>query len=185
MGDGCNSARTELAQGEYVIEIRSEVPADYPAVHELNERAFEGPVEARLVDLLRAAQKAVISLVALHEDRVVGHIMFSPVTVAEASENVRAVGLAPMSVLPEFQNRGIGSRLVRAGLEACTRSGYDVVVVLGHTNYYPRFGFVRAKDYGLDNEYDAGDSFMVMELKSGALRGIRGLVKYAPEFREG
>src|SRR5262249_55966418 len=155
---------------------------DYPAVRELNVRAFGGPAEARLVEMLRAANKAVVSLVALQEDRVVGHILFSPVTVAEALENLRGVGLAPMSVLPEFQNRGIGSALIRQGIEACRREGYDFIVVLGHTKYYPRFGFLKAKDYGLDNEYSATDSFMVMELRTGVLQRIRGLVKYAPEF---
>jgi putative acetyltransferase len=89
-----------------------------------------------------------------------------------------------MSVLPEFQNRGIGSRLVREGLEACRQRDYEVVVVLGHIDYYPRFGFVRAKDRGLDNEYDAVDAFMVMELRKGVLERIHGLVKYAPEFRD-
>jgi putative acetyltransferase len=84
--------------------------------------------------------------------------------------------------LPEFQNTGIGSRLVRDGLDACKRREYDAVVVLGHTHYYPRFGFTRAKDYGLDNEYQALDAFMVLELNQGALKTIRGLVKYAPEF---
>src|SRR4029077_14492876 len=99
-------------------------------------------------------------------------------------ENFRGIGLGPMSVLPEFQNKGIGSRLVREGLEACKRDGYDAVVVLGHTKFYPRFGFSRAKDYGLDNEYNATDAFMVMELQVGVLGKISGLVKYAPEFRE-
>lgn len=167
-----------------VIEIRKEVPDDYPGIHALNERAFGGPAEARLVDMLRAANKAPISLVALHENRIVGHILFSPVTVAEAPEHFRAAGLAPMSVLPEFQSRGIGSRLVREGLEACRRHGYQVVVVLGHTKYYPRFGFVRAKDYRLENEYGAGNAFMVLELEKGALQRIGGLVKFAPEFRD-
>ena len=167
-----------------MIEIRNETPDDYSAVHELNERAFGGPAEARLVDMLREANKVLVSLVALDQNRVVGHILFSPVKVAQAPENFRGVGLAPMSVLPEFQNRGIGSRLVREGLEVCKRDGYEVVVVLGHTEYYPRFGFLRAKDYGLDNEYGATDSFMVMELQEGVLERIRGLVKYAPEFRD-
>jgi putative acetyltransferase len=120
----------------------------------------------------------------LDQGSVVGHILFSPVNVAIAPENFRGVGLGPMSVLPEFQNRGIGSSLVREGLEACRRLGYDAVVVLGHTKFYPRFGFTTAKDHGLDNEYNASDAFMVMELKSGVLEGIKGLVKYAPEFRE-
>jgi len=170
--------------GGPVIEIRKETPDDFPAVGYVNEQAFGGDVEARLVEMLRAANKAVVSLVAVDQGRVVGHILFSPITVAEAPENFRGVGLAPMSVLPEFQNQGIGSRLVRDGLEACKRQGYDAVVVLGHTSYYPRFGFSRAKDYRLDNEYDALDAFMVMELKEGVLQTIRGLVRYAPEFNE-
>jgi putative acetyltransferase len=167
-----------------MIEIRSERPEDYPEVREVNERAFGGVAEAMLVEMLRAASRAVVSLVAVDQNRVVGHVLFSPVTVAEAPENFSGVGLAPMSVLPEFQNRGIGSRLVREGLEVCRQRGYEVVVVLGHIAYYPRFGFVRAKDCGLDNEYNAVDSFMVMELRKGVLDRIHGLVKYAPEFRE-
>jgi putative acetyltransferase len=167
-----------------VIEIRNETPDDYSAVREVNQRAFGGPQEAALVDLLRSANKVLISLVALEHGRVVGHILFSSVTVAVAPENFRGIGLAPMSVLPEFQNKGIGSRLVREGLEACKREGYDAVVVLGHTAFYPRFGFLIAKDRGLDNEYNAADSFMVLELREGVLEKIRGLVKYAPEFSE-
>jgi putative acetyltransferase len=167
-----------------MIEIRSERPEDYPEVREVNERAFGGVAEAMLVEMLRAASRAVVSLVAVDQNRVVGHVLFSPVTVAEAPENFSGVGLAPMSVLPEFQNRGIGSRLVREGLEVCRQRGYEVVVVLGHIAYYPRFGFVRAKDCGRDNEYNAVDSFMVMELRKGVLDRIHGLVKYAPEFRE-
>ena len=165
-----------------MIEIRRETPEDFPAVRDVNERAFGGAAEAQLVDMLRAANKAVVSLVAIHQGRVVGHILFSPVTVTQAPETFRGVGLAPMSVLPEFQNKGIGTKLVRDGLEACKREGYDAVVVLGHTKYYPRFGFSRAKDYGLDNEYDALDAFMVVELKEGVLQTISGLVKYASEF---
>ena len=167
-----------------MVEIRGEAPNDYKAIREVNERAFGGAAEAKLVDMLRAAKKIVISLVAVHLNSVVGHILFSPVTVAEAPENLRAVGLAPMSVLPEFQSRGIGSRLVREGLEACRQAGCDVVVVLGHPRYYPRFGFLKAKECGLDNEYSAVDSFLVLELRKGVLPEVRGLVKYSPEFRE-
>jgi putative acetyltransferase len=165
-----------------VFEIRNERPEDYPAVRDVNVRAFGGHIEATLVDMLRAANKALISLVAADSSQVVGHILFSAITVAEAPEAFRGVGLAPMSVLPEFQNKGIGSALVRQGIEACRRNGYDAVVVLGHANYYPRFGFSKAKDHGLDNEYNAVDSFMVMELREGVLGTIRGLVKYEPEF---
>jgi len=167
-----------------VIEIRNEKPDDYLAVREVNELAFGRAAEARLIDMLRAANKALIALVAVNQSRVVGHILFSPVTITNAPEDFRGVGLAPLSVVPEFQNRGIGSRLVLEGLEACRRQGYQAVVVLGHIEYYPRFGFVRAKDQNLDNEYDAVDSFMVMELQQGVLNRIHGLVKYPPEFRD-
>lgn len=167
-----------------MIEIRDESPDDVPMIRNVNERAFGAPAEAQLVDKLRAAQKAVVSLVAHDGDRVVGHILFSPVRVSNAPQTFRAVGLAPMSVLPELQNKGIGSQLVRHGLAACQRAGYDIVVVLGHVHYYPRFGFSRAKDYGLENEYQAEDAFMVLELRKGALDTIGGLVQFAPEFRE-
>jgi putative acetyltransferase len=167
-----------------MIRIRDERPDDIAVIRNVNERAFGSSAEARLVDRLRAANKAVISLVAQHGNQVVGHILFSPVTVANAPESFRGAGLAPMSVLPEFQNQGIGSRLIRDGLIACRAAGYDVVVVLGHVGYYPRFGFAKAMDYGLENEYDASDAFMVLELRKGALERIGGLVKFALEFRD-
>jgi putative acetyltransferase len=166
------------------VEVRPERSDDRLAIRELNERAFDGPVEAKLVELLRDGGKSIVSLVAVHNDRVVGHILFSPVTVAEAPADLRAAGLAPMSVLPEFQNQGIGSRLARDGIDACRRLGFDLIVVLGHPGYYPRFGFQRASDHGLSSEYDAGDAFMVLELRQGALQNVRGLVRYAAEFGE-
>jgi putative acetyltransferase len=166
------------------VDIRPEQPADYAAIHALLTRAFDGDAEAMLVELLRSRSKAPIALVAVLDGRVVGHVMFSPVTVANAPAAFRGIGLAPLAVLPEYQNAGIGSALIRAGLDACRRGGYDTVFVLGHVNYYPRFGFRRAKGHGLDNEYDAPDAFMVMELKEGALAGVSGLVRYAGEFGE-
>jgi putative acetyltransferase len=167
-----------------MIEIRTERPSDARAIREINERAFGGPAEAFLVDKLRAANKAVVSLVAHDGELVVGHILFSPVTVAHAPESFRGAGLAPMSVLPEYQNQGIGSRLVRDGLAACRAAGFDIVVVLGHVGFYPRFGFAPAAGHGLGNEYDASDSFMVLELRDGVLKSVNGLVKYAAEFAE-
>jgi putative acetyltransferase len=167
-----------------MIEIRDETPQDFPAIRNLNVLAFGGLAEADLVDKLRAANKAVISRVATLDRRVVGHILFSPITVERALANFRGLGLAPMSVLPEFQNRGIGSNLVRDGLDVCRQRGYDLVVVLGHPRFYPRFGFSRAKDQGLNNEYDAVEEFMVIELREGVLKAVAGLVKYAPEFQD-
>jgi putative acetyltransferase len=167
-----------------MIEIRAERPEDSDAIREVNERAFGSPAEADLVDRLRVAGKALVSLVATHDNRIVAHILFSPVTIANGPESCRAVGLAPMSVLPEYQNQGIGSRLVRDGLTACRRAALDIVVVLGHVNYYPRFGFDPAARHGLENEYGATEAFMVLEFRKGALEAVSGLVRFAPEFRE-
>ncbi len=163
-----------------MVTVRAEAAADIPAVHRVNELAFGRPGEADLVDALRAAARPYISLVAVDEGRVVGHIFFSPVTLE--GEDSAILGLAPMAVLPEAQRRGIGSRLVRAGLEECRRIGCDAVVVLGHPEYYPRFGFVPASRKGLRCEYPVPDEvFMVTELRPNAL-SRQGLVKYRPEF---
>jgi len=168
-----------------IIEIRDESPDDIPAIRRVNEAAFDGrPDEARLVDLLRARGKARVSLVAVAGDQVVGHILFSPVTLAPPRAGFNGVGLAPVAVSPDHQRQGIGSRLIREGLERCREAGYEVVVVLGHLHYYPRFGFTRAGDYGLGNEYNADEHFMALELKPGGLQGVKGVVKYAPEFDE-
>ena len=165
-----------------MIIIRREMPEDDEAVRRVNTLAFEQDDEARLVDALRGAAPH-ISLVALLDGQIVGHIFFSPVEVEGADESFTAMGLAPMAVVPEYQNQGIGSELVRRGLEACAELGHDVVFVLGHPRYYPRFGFSTAPEKGLRSEYDVSDEvFMVAELRPGALRGRTGTVKYRPEF---
>ena len=163
--------------------IREETPEDSTGVWDVNEQAFGGPEESKLVARLHVAGNVAFSLVAVLDGRIIGHILFSPVAIEQSPENCRGIGLAPMSVLPNFQDRGVGSRLVREGLDACRRLGYDVVVVLGHPEYYPRFGFTRAKDHGLENEYGATDAFMVTELKKGMLKDVKGLVKYGVEFQ--
>jgi putative acetyltransferase len=167
-----------------VIEIRSERPEDSAAIQEVHTRAFGGPVEAKLVHLITARKKALIALVALKDGTVVGHILFSQVTVANAPQVFKAVGLAPVAVLPEFQKQGIGSQLIREGLRRCNHGGYDAVVLVGDPNYYSRFVFTRAADVGLDNEYGAHDEFMVLPLHEGALDGVSGMVKYLSEFSE-
>jgi putative acetyltransferase len=166
-----------------MADIRREGPADAAAVRRVNESAFERGAEADLVDLLRAAGKATVSLVAVEDGEVVGHILFSPVTVASAQRELPALGLAPMAVMPPMQRRGIGSLLVGAGLAACRAIGHRAVFVLGHPEYYPRFGFVRASSYGISWEHEAPDeAFMALELVAGALRGVSGVVRFQPEF---
>jgi putative acetyltransferase len=168
-----------------VITIRAENAEDIPAIRRVNELAFGRTNEATLVDALRAVSNPQVSLVAVENDQIVGHIFFSPVTIESEESTSAALGLAPMAVLPEYQKQGIGSQLVREGLRECQRLGCNVVVVLGHPEYYPRFGFIPASQQGLRSEYPVPDEvFMVTELEPGALGGQRGLVKYRPEFGE-
>jgi putative acetyltransferase len=164
--------------------IREEASEDYDAIRELNKAAFKGDAEAGLVDQLRTDEAVVLSLVALEGDQIVGHIMFSDVAIETQNGVVSAVSLAPVAVLPEFQRRGIGSVLVRHGLEVCRERGLEIVVVLGHPDYYPRFGFSPELAKALDSRYsaDAGNSWMAVELKPGAMAGIKGTVRYPTAF---
>lgn len=166
-----------------MLTIRPELPEDFSTVFEINQRAFGRPEEARLVEALRKVATPQISLVAVRDNQVVGHIFFSPVTIEGQHSSVQALGLAPMAVVPELQNQGVGSLLVREGLNAARRMGQSIVVVLGHITYYPRFGFEIASRKGLRCEFPAPDeAFMVTELTPNALRGVSGVVKYLPEF---
>jgi putative acetyltransferase len=144
--------------------------------------AFPTDAEARLVDLLRGSGQARVSLVAEVDGTVVGHVVFSPVSVGGAQSG--GLGLAPVAVVPAHQRRGVGSALIGEGLAVCRREGYPFVVLLGHPGYYPRFGFRRASELGLTNEYKADEAFMVLELRPGSLPREGGLVRYGPEFRE-
>jgi putative acetyltransferase len=165
--------------------IRTEKPGDIAAIRQVNVQAFGRAAEADLVDALRRNGKATLSLVAEDDGRIVGHILFSPVTIESGCDQFIGVGLAPMAVLPEMQNRGIGSLLVKHGLERCREDGRPFVVVLGHPEYYPRFGFVPASRFNLKCEYDVADEvFMAMELQNGALGNCAGVVKYQAEFND-
>ena len=164
------------------MHIRLEQPADRTAVREVNEAAFGTSVEADLIDVLRDRGRLLISLIAEHEGAVVGHLALSPVSLAENAE-ANIGGLGPMAVAPEHQRRGIGSALVREGLARCESLGCDAVVVVGHAQYYPRFGFVPAAHHGFRCEYDVPDDvFMILELRRGALRGLAGLIRYDDAF---
>ena len=162
--------------------VRPETDGDLVAVRRVNERAFLSATEADLVDALRQQASPFISLVAIERAEVVGHISFSPVTL-EGVDSFEGMGLAPMAVLPDFQKRGVGSQLVHAGLNACRALGRFVVVVVGHPDYYPRFGFAPASRWRLTCEYPVPDEvFMALELEPGALQGRSGLVRYHAAF---
>ena len=162
--------------------VRTEESDDADLVRSVNMRAFGRPDEAALVDALRGTP-GVVSLVAVAHDRLVGHILFTRVEVDGVRDSIAVAGLAPMAVLPEHQRRGIGSALVRAGLDSCREHGYRAVVVLGHPEFYPRFGFTPAAARGLTCEWPVPpEAFMTIELEPGALAGARGVVRYRPEF---
>jgi putative acetyltransferase len=171
-----------------VITVRAERPEDYAGIHEVNRLAFGRENEARLVEALRKSEGFIpeLSLVALKEDgAVIGHILFDPITVLMKEGSLPALALAPLAVLPEFQRQGIGSALVRKGLEECLREGHKVVVVIGHPDYYPRFGFSSARARGLDVAFPVPDeAFLVLELVPGILNGVPGTVQYPPAFEE-
>ncbi len=167
------------------MQIRAENPDDVFAVRHVNEAAFGQADEADLVDRLRKSAMSYIALVAVDGGTVIGHIAFSPITMDPPQANLSALGLAPMSVLPDRQRNGVGSALVREGLAACREAGADAVFVLGHPEYYPKFGFEPAAARGIGNEYGAPpEAFMVLELTPGALECVTGTALYDPALAD-
>jgi len=164
--------------------IRYEKPGDYAAVRAVNSSAFETSAEADLVDVLRKEAQPIVSLVAEQDEQIVGHILFSPVNLPDFGW-LKIMGLGPMAVKSGYQDQGIGSRLVRQGLEACCRAGFGAVFVLGHTWFYPRFGFIPSVKFGIRSEYDVPEeAFMAIELTPGYLKGASGTIKFHPAFNK-
>ena len=160
-----------------MIAIRKEEEKDYSQVREVLRAAFPSPAESQLVDALRENGKAVLSLVAVHGEEILGHILFSPVS-TDPPTSEKGLGLAPVAVKPNVQAKGIGTQLIREGLRLCRELNYDYVVVLGDPGYYSRFGFEQASPFGIQNEYGVDDAFMVIQFYGAVI----GLVKYAREF---
>ena len=166
------------------ILIRPEAPSDADAIRSIHDQAFGQAAEANLVSSLRARNCVTLSLVAVKQGQVVGHVLFSPVTIESQTSMVSAVGLGPVAVLPELQRSGIGSMLIKSGLDQLKSSGESACVVLGHSEYYPRFGFVPASRLSIRCKYDVPDEvFMALEFRKGSL-GAGGLALYQPEFDE-
>ena len=169
--------------------IRNEEPNDRELVRAVNERAFGSNPEADLVDRLRKACDEQLSFVAVIDQQIVGHILFTPAvastSVAESEPSeIKGMGLAPLAVLPDFQNQGIGTALVRFGIDRVRTKGFPFIIVVGHPNYYPRFGFEQASSYGLRCQYEEvpDEAFMILALDPRTVQQMKGVVKYRPEF---
>jgi len=165
--------------------IRSELPVDSPAIFEVQFQAFGQDGEARLVDALRhdGNINPELSLVAVHGDRIIGHILFCPITIVSGTVETPALALAPLAVHQDYQGQGIGTALIEAGIGECQRLGHRIVIVVGHPTYYPRFGFTPAGESGIFAPFPCPDKvFMALPLENGALTGIGGMVRYPLAF---
>src|SRR4029450_405509 len=162
-----------------MTDIRDERPADIASIRRVNTRAFGRDQEANIVDALRANGASLLSLIAVEEKDVIGHVMFSPVTVGQ----VTGAGLGPMAVVPERQRQGIGSDLVKTGLQRLRSVSCPFIVVLGHPAFYPRFGFRLASAYGISCEWTVPDeAFMVIVLDTLQMQTVKGMARYRQEF---
>jgi putative acetyltransferase len=167
-----------------MIEVREERQEDMRAVRDVNTRAFGQTAEASIVDSLRESCPGLLSLVAVNCGRIVGHILFSPVVIEYEGRTVSGMGLAPMSVLPEYQHRGIGSALINTGIDMLRERRCPFVIVLGHSGYYPRFGFERASHYAIRSQWEGipDEAFMVLMLDRKVMQNISGVARYRDEF---
>lgn len=169
-----------------MIQIRKETASDYDAVRAINRAAFEQDSEGQIVDRIRDSCAEVLSLVAVKDDKIVGHIFFSPVSIRAGQNEYHGMGLGPMAVLPAHQNRGIGSSLVKEGLRLLKDQQVPFVVVLGHPSYYPRFGFEKASTYRLVPQWEGvpDEAFMVRFIDESLKGKVQGAVYYRTEFNE-
>ena len=164
------------------VTIRPELTEDQQSIWFVNQTAFEGDAEANLVDALHDGGFVDVSLVAELEGKVVGHILFSRVVILKKTGHVEAWSLAPMAVLPSHQRLGIGTMLVESGLAACRKRGHGIIVVLGHPEFYPRFGFSAELAQQIESPFGGGEAWMALELLPGTLAGTKRRVEYSPPF---
>ncbi len=169
-----------------MIEILQEQQEDYDAVRLVNDGAFGQTLEGRIVDSIRESCQEVLSLVAVLDNRIIGHVFFSPATIESSGGLIKGMGLAPLAVLPEFQNQGVGSLLVEEGLRILKDRSYPFVIVLGHEKFYPRFGFQKASKFGLKSQWEGvpDEAFMTVIFDESLMKDVCGIARYRDEFNE-
>jgi len=164
--------------------IRKESRDDFGCIHNIHRQAFGQDDEGELVERLRASDHFIpeLSLVAEENGTIIGHILFLKITISGHHEYGSLV-LAPMAVLPMYQRQGIGGKLVGNGLNKAGELGFDAVIVVGHPEYYPRFGFEQASKWGITCPFEVPDeAFMAIELYGGSLAGTSGVARFPKEF---
>lgn len=167
------------------ITIRPEQINDYDSIKRINDEAFGQKNEGLLVNALRKTSEYIpsLSLVAESYSKIIGHILFYPVDIKTEKGNYNVLSLAPMAVLPSYQKKGIGSSLIEKGIEKCKVTDFDVVIVVGHPTYYPRFGFKPASNWNIKLPFDAPDeAFMALELKENTIYKYAGIVIFPKEY---
>jgi putative acetyltransferase len=167
------------------ITLRPETSKDYQDITRVNDSAFGQKNEEVIIESLRKNKNFIpeLSIVAEKDEMIIGHILFFPIHIKSKDKSHESISLAPMAVLPEYQNQGIGGKLVRYGLEKCREKGFKSVIVLGHPQYYPRFGFEKGSKWDIRPPFEAPDeAFMAMELVEGGLKGVSGVAEYPDEY---
>ena len=167
------------------IIVEAETQDDYEQITKLHIEAFNGDDEAKLVEKLRKTQEynCKLSLVAKYRNQIIGHVLFYPIEINTGIKKCKTLALAPISVLPNFQHQGVGSLLIQKGLEKARKLGFKSVIVVGHSEYYPRFGFKKASKFGISAPFSVPDTaFFAIELEKDSLKNCNGTVQYPKEF---
>jgi predicted N-acetyltransferase YhbS len=167
------------------VIIRNEKKEDYNEIKRINDLAFGQENEGKMIEAFRKTKdyNNLLSLIAETKGKIIGHILFYPIKIKNKKEEYTVLSLAPMAVHPEFQNKGIGSKLVKRGLEIAKELNFGIVIVVGHPKYYPRFGFTPAKNWDITLPFDVPDDvFLALELNENALKYCSGTVEYPKEF---
>ncbi|XGC81062.1 GNAT family N-acetyltransferase [Bdellovibrio bacteriovorus] len=173
------------------LTITPETPFDYEGISKVVLDAFSAAEftdgdEHNLVRRLRDSRAYIpeLALVAKADGVIAGHILFTKIKIhCAGGKIIESLALAPVSVHPKFQRKGIGASLIKEGHRLAQKLGYSSVILVGHPGYYPRFGYVKASQFGISAPFDVpDDAFLAVELTEGALKDVSGKVEYPPEF---